>query len=115
MVSLCGGGPNTKTNQLLIVLKPNYWADTGMGAGPFDAPVARVVHGMDVLDRLYSGYGDIVGMCDKGCNGPKWNATTPACQRWCNAPDQGRLMAEGNKFIPKEFPHLDFIEKCTLL
>ena len=111
IVAFCNCEKDCRTSQLLVVLKPNYWADTGMGAEHNAAPVARVLKGMDVLEKLYAGYGDPAGMCqEKRCNGPGWDRAH--CREWCNAPDQGRIMAEENSWLKREFPNLDYIRSC---
>jgi len=48
------------------------------------------VTGMDLVDMLYKGYGS------------------------SNVPDQGRITAEGNTYLMKEYPKLDFIKKATI-
>ena len=92
--------------------KPNYWGSTGMGAEHNAAPVARVIQGMDVLEQLYAGYGDIDSMCAKGCNGPEWDRDK--CKGWCNAPDPGRLITEENSWLKKDYPELDYLVRCVL-
>jgi peptidyl-prolyl cis-trans isomerase A (cyclophilin A) len=52
------------------------------------APFAEVVSGMDVVDSLYSGYEE--------------------------RPDQPRIDAEGNAYLLREFPSLDFIKKAAI-
>jgi peptidyl-prolyl cis-trans isomerase A (cyclophilin A) len=54
------------------------------------APFGQVVEGMDVVDKLYSGYGRN------------------------NVPDQGRITKEGNAYLAKEYPRLDFVKKATI-
>lgn len=89
-MSFAMAGPGTRTTQVFINLVDNSSLD-GMGF----APVAEVVEGMAVVDSLYAGYGD----------GP------PAGF----GPDQMRLMREGNTYLDKEFPKLDFIRTARLV
>jgi len=83
-VSFASRGPNTRTTQLFINLRDN---------SPYDrlgfAPFAEVVTGMDVVDRLYSGYQE--------------------------RPDQGLIDAEGNAYLMREFPDLDYINKAAII
>jgi peptidyl-prolyl cis-trans isomerase A (cyclophilin A) len=53
------------------------------------APFGQVVSGMDVVDKINAEYRQ--------------------------QPDQGRIHAEGNAYLTKEFPRLDYIKKATLL
>jgi peptidyl-prolyl cis-trans isomerase A (cyclophilin A) len=77
-------GPNTRTTQLFINLKDNAPLDP-QGFAPF----GTVVEGMDVVDKIYPGYG----------------------QR----PDQGRITAEGKAYLDKNFPQLDRITAAKVL
>jgi peptidyl-prolyl cis-trans isomerase A (cyclophilin A) len=52
------------------------------------APFGRVITGMDVVDKLQSAYGQ--------------------------QPDQGRIQSEGNAYLTKNFPKLDYIRKATI-
>ncbi|MCC6316500.1 MAG: peptidylprolyl isomerase [Gemmatimonadaceae bacterium] len=82
--------PNTRNTQVFINLVDNHNLD-GMGFAPF----GRVIDGMPVVDSLYANYGD----------GP------PAGF----GPDQMRLMDEGNAYLERFFPRLDFIRSVRLV
>jgi len=83
-ISYAAGGPNTRTTQLFISYKDNSRLDT-LGF----AVVAQVVSGMGVVDSLYKGYGEAA---------PRGKG-----------PAQGRIAAEGNAYLAREFPLLDHI------
>ncbi len=89
-ISYAMAGPNTRTTQLFI----NYGDNSRLDQMGF-APIARVVEGMDVVDHLYSGYGE-------GAPSGK-------------GPDQGRLQAEGSAYLTKDFPQLDCIKKASIV
>src|SRR5437588_1307377 len=78
-------GPDTRTTQVFINFGDNAQLD-GSGFAPF----GKVVK-MDVVDKIYSGYGE----------------GAPAGK----GPDQGRLQAEGNAYLTKDFPKMDYIKK----
>ncbi len=90
MVSFATAGPNTRTTQAFI----NY-RDNGMLDGQGFAPFGRVVEGMEVVDRLYAGYGE---------GAPQGRG-----------PDQGRIQAEGNAYLEREFPKLDYVKRATVV
>lgn len=89
-VSFATAGPNTRTTQAFINLADNSRLD---GAG--FAPIGKVVEGMDVVEKLYSSYGE---------GAPQGNG-----------PDQGRLTAEGKAYLDKHFPKLDSIKAAVIL
>jgi peptidyl-prolyl cis-trans isomerase A (cyclophilin A) len=89
-ITFATAGPNTRTTQLFINLVDNGRLDE-MGFSPF----GRVVEGMDVVAKLYGGYGE----------------GAPAG----NGPDQGRLQREGNAYLDQEFPKLDYVKKASIL
>ncbi len=76
-------GPNLRNTQVYINLVDNPQLD----AQGF-SPIGRVVEGMDVVDRLYSGYGEDAG------GGLRLGK-------------QQRMLEEGNKHLDAEFPKLD--------
>ncbi len=67
----------------------NYKDNSYLDADGF-APFGQVVSGMDVADRLYSGYGRQ------------------------NIPDQRRILREGNAYLQAEYPKLDFVKTATI-
>lgn len=77
-------GPNTRTTQLFINTADNIRLDN-MGF----SPVGRVVEGMEVVDKLFAGYGE---------GYPRGRG-----------PDQMRIQAEGNGYLDEFFPDLDAI------
>lgn len=84
------GAPNSRTTQIFVNTVNNANLD-GMRFAPF----GRVVHGMEVFENLYSGYGE---------GAPQGNG-----------PSQGRIQAEGNAYLEKEFPKLDRIKRMAIL
>jgi peptidyl-prolyl cis-trans isomerase A (cyclophilin A) len=83
------GMPNSRSTQLFI----NYANNANLDAISF-APIGEVVDGMTVVDSLYGGYGE--GAPDG------------------NGPDQTRMTAEGNAYLAKNFPKLDFIRSARI-
>lgn len=81
--------PNTRSTQVFINLADNARLD----ATRF-APFGAVMQGMDVVQQLYSDYGEIAPMG--------------------TGPDEGRGEAEGNAYFEREFPKLDYIKKATI-
>ncbi len=82
--------PTSRTTDVFINLRDNLSLDS-LGF----APIGRVVDGMDVVDSLYSGYG----------NGPA--AAAPIG-------NPKRLYGEANKYLDSEYPKLDKIIKVTV-
>jgi len=83
-------GPNTRTSQVFINFGDNSSLDR-QGFSPFGQVVGG---GMKVVDSIYSGYGE---------GAPSGRG-----------PDQGRVQMEGNAYLAKGFPRLDFIKKATI-
>jgi peptidyl-prolyl cis-trans isomerase A (cyclophilin A) len=66
----------------------NYGNNARLDASGF-APLGKVIQGMEVVDKI--------------------------CSEYRETPSQQRLAAEGNGYLRKEFPNLDYIKKATLL
>jgi peptidyl-prolyl cis-trans isomerase A (cyclophilin A) len=88
-VTFATAGPNTRTTQLFV----NFGDNVGLDKQGF-APFGEVTTGMDVVDKIYSGYGE---------GAPRGKG-----------PDQGRTQGEGNAYLTKEFPRLDYIKAATI-
>ena len=89
-VTFAAGGVNTRTVQLFVNLRDNARLD----AMRF-APVGEVVRGMDVVDALHTDYGE----------------GAPAGK----GPTQGKLGAEGELYLAREFPLLDQIRTARVV
>ena len=88
-ITFATAGPNTRTTQVFI----NFNDNPGLDAQGF-SPFGKVVSGLDVVGRLYNGYGE---------GAPRGEG-----------PDQGRVQTEGNAYLQKNFPQLDYIKKATI-
>lgn len=82
--------PNTRTTQVYINVVDNTRLDA-QGFPPF----GRVVEGMEVVDRIYSGYGETSGGGVRGG-------------------DQSAIVAEGNAYLDREFPLLDRLVRAVV-
>ena len=84
-------GPDTRTSQI-------YICKTDMVSQDKDgfAPLGEVVQGMDVVDKLYAEYGESAG---GGMRGGK----------------QGRIFAEGNAHLDRNFPKLDRLVRAVVI
>ncbi len=91
-ITFATAGPNTRTKvfQGLHQLLPDNSNLDSMGFAPF----GRVVSGMNVVDALNPEYGE---------GAPRGRG-----------PDQSRLQSEGNAYLMKEFPRMDYIKKATI-
>ena len=89
-ITFATAGPNTRTTQLFINFGDNANLDK-MGFSPF----GKVVEGMDVVDKIHSEYGE---------GAPSGRG-----------PRQDRVQSEGNAYLKKDFPNLDYIKSAIVL
>jgi peptidyl-prolyl cis-trans isomerase A (cyclophilin A) len=85
-LSFATSGKDSRTTQMFINLVDNSQLD-GMGFSPFAVVLEG---GMDIVDQIYSGYGE-------GAPSGK-------------GPEQGRIQQEGNKYLKKQFPNLSYVK-----
>src|SRR6266446_2222526 len=90
-VTFATAGPNTRTTQLFINLVDNSRLDKD-GFAPF----GKVTEGINVVEMLYEGYGEIPAMGGPG-------------------PEPGDIERLGKAYIDKSFPKLDSIKSTTLI
>ncbi|MGA9779003.1 MAG: peptidylprolyl isomerase [Limisphaerales bacterium] len=89
-ITFATAGPNTRTTQLFI----NFADNSRLDSDGF-APFGKVIAGMDVVDIINGEYGE---------GAPSGNG-----------PDQGRIQMEGNAYLKKDFPNLDYIKSVTIV
>lgn len=89
-VAFARGGPESRTTQLFINLTDNPRLDSlrynNVTGFP---PIGEVAAGMDVVDRLYAGYGE--------------------------APQQDSIRAAGNAYLQRNYPKLDCITSAQIV
>ncbi|MEI6432306.1 MAG: peptidylprolyl isomerase, partial [bacterium] len=78
--------PNSRSTQIFINLRDNERLDS-MGFSAF----AQITKGMDVVDKLYDGYGEQITQL------------------------QGEIAQGGNAYLAKEWPKLDYIKQATIV
>ena len=84
-------GPDARTTQIYINTSDQLQQDA-QGFAPF----GKVVEGMDVVDKLYGGYGERSGS-------------------GMRAGRQGKLFEEGNAYLDREFPLLDKLIRARII
>ena len=89
MITFATAGPDTRTTQVFI----NFGDNAGLDDQGF-APFGQVISGMEVVDALYAEYGEGAPQGD--------------------GPDQGLVQSQGNAYLKKDFPKLDYIKTATI-
>lgn len=84
-------GPNTRTHQLFISRVDN----TRLDAQGF-SPLGEIIEGMDVVDRIYSGYGETSG-------------------GGMRAGKQQEVLSQGNAWLDANFPKLDRLIRARIV
>ncbi len=89
IITFATAGPDTRTTQVFI----NFANNAGLDDQGF-APFGQVISGMEVIDSLYAEYGE---------GAPRGDG-----------PDQGLVQSQGNAYLKKDFPKLDYIKTATI-
>lgn len=88
-ISFAAAGKNSRSTQVFVNFNDNIWLDK-QGFAPF----AEVVEGMDVLEKIYGGYGE--------------------AEPYGKGPLQQRIEAEGTQYLKAHFPELSVIKSVEL-
>jgi peptidyl-prolyl cis-trans isomerase A (cyclophilin A) len=89
-ITFATAGPDTRTTQVFI----NFGNNAGLDGQGF-APFGQVISGMDVVDSLFADYGEGAPQGD--------------------GPDQSLVQSQGNAYLKKDFPKLDYIKTATIV
>jgi len=82
--------PNSRSTNLFI----NYRNNSMLDSQGF-SPIGKVIEGMEVVDKLYGGYGE---------GAPRGKG-----------PSQAKIQQEGNVYLKSSFPELDYIKKARII
>ena len=85
------GAPNSRSTQIFVNYADRNSRLDDSGFSPF----GQVIEGMDVVDSLYSGYGE----------GPPDGT----------GPNQGAIESSGNKYLDANYPKLDYIKRARIV
>jgi peptidyl-prolyl cis-trans isomerase A (cyclophilin A) len=89
-ITFATAGPNTRTTQLFI----NFGDNSRLNSSGFSS-FGKVSEGMDVVDKINGEYGE---------GAPSGRG-----------PNQNRIQMEGNAYLKKDFPNLDYIKSTTVI
>lgn len=92
-VAFSNTGPNTRSTQVYINLGDNS-ARNDVEAG--FAPFGQIVEGMDVVEKIYGGYGENSG-------------------GGMRAGHQDKMFEGGNAYLDREFPKLDKLIRASIV
>lgn len=84
MITFATAGPNSRTTQVFINFKDNGSNLDSQGFAPF----GEVVSGMEAVDKINAEYKE--------------------------QPDQNLIQRQGNAYLAKQFPRLDYIKKAAI-
>jgi peptidyl-prolyl cis-trans isomerase A (cyclophilin A) len=90
-LSFAKRGPSTRTTQVFVNLRDNTNLDS-QGFSPF----GRIVEGLDNIEKLYSGYGEVAPLGGSG-------------------PDPAKLQMMGDEYAQRSFPRLDTINSAKVI
>jgi peptidyl-prolyl cis-trans isomerase A (cyclophilin A) len=89
-----GAQPKQTTNNRTTQMFINFGDNSNLDPMGF-APIGKVVEGMEIVDGLYSGYGE---------GAPRGRG-----------PAQDLIQSQGNKYLQEKFPKLDYIKTATVV
>ena len=89
-LSFAKSDPNTRATEIFINLADNPALDQERFV-----PFAKIVEGLEVVDKFYSGYGDLR---------PQGKEI-----------DAGRVEGQANEYLVQHFPKLDYIKRASFM
>ena len=98
-IAYARGGPGTRSVQIFVNLRDNARLDSLAGFG--FPPIAEVVSGMDLVDSLYSGYGE--------------GAPRSGPQPGREGPNQDSISRQGNAYLQRGWPKLDYVKSARVV
>jgi len=90
-ISYAGSGPNSRQTEVFVAYQDS--ASFGKPGSPWEVPFGEVKN-MHILDKLYSGYGDV--------------------NPFGTGPSQQYIYERGNEYLREQFPLLDYILRCSI-
>ena len=86
-MAYAGAGKRSRGTQLIVAFDKNEYLG---GGSPWEVPFGQLVgeSSFKTLSKIYTGYGEGVS--------------------------QGKIMNQGNAYLEKEFPELDYITECKI-
>ena len=90
-ITFATSGPNSRTTQVFINFNDRNAQLDAQGFSPF----GKIVKGMDIVDSLYNEYGE---------GAPSGIG-----------PNQMTIQAQGNAYLEKSFPKLDYVKAATIV
>ena len=92
-LSFAGNGPDSRSTNVFIAFR-----DLDMlGKTPWETPFGKLVRGASVMANWYCGYGDM----KQGGNS--------------EGIDADKVYSQGNKYLRRDFPELDYIISCRVV
>jgi len=96
-ISFAGSGPDSRTTDIFICLMETGGSlGANKGNSPWEVPVGRVIEGMNVVERFYSGYGDV-------------DAFNPG-----KGISQQKLRNRGEEYVNADFPLISRFTTCEI-
>ena len=95
-LSFAGNGPDSRSTQLFFGLIEDGAEDVRLGKAPWETPIGRLAEDtLETLEGVYTGYGE------------SWPRG--------NGPESGRIQQEGNEYLRRQYPELDYIQSCAVV
>ena len=92
MMAFAGSGKNSRATEMFITLGKEV---PSLGTQPWETPFGIIINGMDVVQNIYMGYGDI----------PPYGT----------GPNPSKIYGQGYGYLGIKFPKLTYIDTCEIV